>query len=288
MLNLSFVDAKKMLTLTLRLFIASCRVYLHVLLKLYLIFTLYFYGTAQTISIYMTFLISLERYIAVCHPLKAKSFCTKARTKVSIIVIVTISILYNIPRYFEIGVGENIDDEFGKFYFTHATSLRRNKLYITIYIHWLYCIFMNLIPLSSITFFNLMIYRQVRIVNRNRSKLTSKQMQDIKLTTMLFCVVIVFLTCQFLAVLTNILETFYNVHNDWLTKLSNFFVTLNSSVNFIIYVVLVRKFRIIFVRQVKALFCCEVTDMKRKFTKQKTISYTSDSDQANNDTLLSS
>jgi hypothetical protein len=235
----------------------------------------------------MTFLISLERYIAVCHPLKAKSFCTKARTKMSIILIVVLAIVYNSPRYFEITVGENMDKEYGKFYFVQASRLRRSELYISIYIHWLYCIFMNLIPLSSITFFNLMIYHQVRKVNRMRVKLTSKEMQDIKLTTMLFCVVIVFLTCQFLAVLTNILETFYGFHNDVLTKISNFFVTLNSSVNFIIYVVLVRKFRVIFIRQFKALFCCEVADIKaRKFTKQKTIS-SSDSDQATNDTLLS-
>lgn len=235
----------------------------------------------------MTFLISFERYIAVCHPLKAKSFCTKARTKASIIAIVSLSFLYNIPKYFEISVGENVDEDYGTFFFAHASRLRVNKLYITIYIHWLYCIFMNLCPLGGITFFNLMIYRQVRIVNRMRVKLTSKEMQDIKLTTMLFTVVIVFLTCQFLAVLTNILETFYSVHNDWLTKLSNFFVTLNSSVNFIIYVVLVRKFRVIFIRQFKALFCFEVTDSKaRNFTKQKTIS-SSDSDQATNDTLLS-
>lgn len=235
----------------------------------------------------MTFLISLERYIAVCHPLKAKSFCTKARTKLAIILIVVLAVLYNISRYFEISVGENEDEEYGVFYYAYASSLRRNELYLSIYIHWLYCIFMNLIPLSSITFFNVMIYRQVRKVNRMRVKLTSKEMQDIKLTTMLFCVVIVFLTCQCLAVVTNILETFFAIHNDVLTKFSNFFVTLNSSVNFIIYVVLVRKFRVIFVRQFKALFCCEVTDIKaRKFTKQKTIS-SSDSDQATNGSLLS-
>lgn len=235
----------------------------------------------------MTFLISFERYIAVCHPLKAKSFCTKARTKATIIAIVVLSVLYNIPKYFEISVGENVDGEFGTFYYASASDLRRDKLYITIYIHWLYCIFMNLIPLSGITFFNLMIYQQVRIVNRNRAKLTSKEMQEIKLTTMLFCVVIVFLTCQFLAVLANILETFKGIHNDVLTKLSIFFVTLNSSVNFIIYVVLVRKFRVIFIRQLKAFFCCEVIDFKtRKFTKQTTIS-SSDSDQVTNDTLLS-
>lgn len=163
------------------------------------------------------------------------------------------------------------DNEYGSFYFVKPSNLRIDKLYIKIYIHWLYFIVMNLIPLSCITFFNLMIYRQVRIVNRMRIKLTSKEMQDIKLTTMLFCVVIVFLACNFLAVLTNILETFYQVHNDPLTKFSNFLVTINSSVNFIIYVVLVRKFRVIFIRQVKSFLHMKDTSNPRdKFCRQLT------------------
>ena len=216
---------------------------------------------AQTITIYMTFLISLERYIAVCHPLKARVLCSHQHTKSSILFVVVLSIIYNFPKFFEIVLNEGNDATYGKFYVVNASDLRVNKLYITIYIHWLYCIFMNLIPLSGITFFNVMIYRQVRIVNRLRLKLTNKERQDIKLTTMLFCVVIVFLSCNFLAVLTNILETFYDVHNDRLTKMSNFFVTLNSSVNFIIYVVLVKKFRLIFIRHLKEFFG---VDLKRK------------------------
>lgn len=208
---------------------------------------------AQTISIYMTFLISCERFIAVCHPLKARGYCTHTRTKISILVTVVLSVVYNIPKFFEVKILEGFDEDYGSFFKVSASSLRINELYKEIYIHWLYCIFMNLIPLSSITFFNLMIYRQVRIVNRLRLKLTSKEMKDIKLTTMLFCVVIVFLTCSFPAVLTNILETFHNIHSDLLTRISNFFVILNSSVNFVIYVVLVKKFRLIFIQQLKSL-----------------------------------
>ncbi|CRK98194.1 CLUMA_CG011557, isoform A [Clunio marinus] len=230
---------------------------------------------AQTISVYMTFLISFERYIAVCHPLKAKSFCTQTRTKMSIFVIVFMSILYNIPKFFEINLNESQDEEFGKFYYVSASMLRTNKLYITIYINWLYFIFMNLIPLSSITIFNIRIYRQVQIVNRMRVKLTSKERQDIKLTTMLFCVVIVFLCCNCLAVVTNIVETLH-IHNDILTKTSNFFVTVNSSVNFIIYVVLVRKFRTIFIREFSSLCGCHDGGMQRgktrKFFRQLTFS----------------
>jgi 7 transmembrane receptor (rhodopsin family) len=239
---------------------------------------------AQTISVYMTFLISFERYIAVCHPLKARAFCTQERTKLSIFVIIAISILYNSPKFFEIHLNEGYDDQYGIFYYITASSLRVHPDYIQVYINWMYCIFINLIPLTSITFFNLMIYSQVRVVNRLRLKLTSKERQDIKLTSMLFCVVIVFLSCNFLAVLTNVLESFYYFHNDTLTKLSNFSVTLNSSVNFIIYVVLVKKFRLIFIRQLKSLFSFRGTDGRKHLKFTKAIS-SSDSEQTTNDLI---
>jgi hypothetical protein len=216
----------------------------------------------------MTFLISLERFIAVCHPFRARTYCNHSRTKISIFVIVTLSIIYNLPKFFEISIVEGFDDEFGEFYFATASNLRINSLYIKIYIHWAYLIVMNIFPLVSITIFNLMIYRQVKIVNRMRIKLTTKEMQDIKLTTMLFCVVIVFMSCNFLPVLTNILETFYQIHSDRLTKLSNFLVTVNSSVNFLIYVVLVKKFRRIFIKQLKSFFFIKNSNNRVKLRTQ--------------------
>lgn len=240
---------------------------------------------AQTISVYMTFLISLERYIAVCHPLKARSFCTHARTRLSIIFTVVVSIIYNLPKFFDTKLIERTGDDGSAIYFVGASDFRKNELYLTVYIHWLYFIFMNLIPLSGITFFNIMIYRQVQVVNRSRMKLTSKELQDIKLTTMLFCVVIVFLSCNFPAVLINILEVFLNIYHDRLTKLSNFLVTFNSSVNFIIYVWLVRKFRVIFIQQLKALFRIrDVKHSKTKYIKQQTISLSDSDEQTTNDT----
>lgn len=133
-----------------------------------------------------------------------------------------------------------------------------------------------------------MIYLQVQVVNRSRVKLTSKEMNEIKLTTMLFCVVIAFLSCNILAVVTNILEA-YNIHNDRLTTVSNFLVTLNSSINFIIYVLLVKKFREILITQLKSLVGIEESkNMTRisttRYTQQTQVS-DSDSEQTKNEKL---
>jgi hypothetical protein len=96
-----------------------------------------------------------------------------------------------------------------------------------------------------------MIYRQVRRANRERQRLSRTEKREIGLATMLFCVVIVFLCCNILALVLNIAEAFYDYINEHIVKTSNLLVTINSSVNFIIYVIFGEKFRRIFL----LLFC---------------------------------
>lgn len=238
---------------------------------------------AQMGSVYMTMFVSLERYIAVCFPLKARSWCTRSHARYCIFLIAIFAVLYNGPKFFEIALMEGVDANHGVFYCLRASNLRRNNTYINIYIHWMYLIVMNLIPLTGITYFNLEIFIRVRRVNKNRYKLTQREMQDIKLTSMLFCVVVVFLICNFPAVLVNILESFFEAIDidDRLLKVSNFLIALSSSVNFIIYVVLVKKFRLVFIDQMKSILLCGTAPTKysqkpqfdRRFSRLDSVRY---------------
>lgn len=207
--------------------------------------------SAQTASIYLTLTVTLERYVAVCHPLRARAICTYGRARIYVVVILVFSICYNIPRFFEVALIEHQDEEFGYVYCITASELRGNEIYINIYIHWLYLVFIYFIPFLSITFFNGMIYRQVRKANRERQKLSRTEKREIGLATMLFCVVIVFMCCNILALLVNVIESFFGDIYDPLVKTSNLLVTINSSVNFIIYVIFGEKFKRIFL----LLFC---------------------------------
>lgn len=71
------------------------------------------------------------------------------------------------------------------------------------------------------------------------------------MATMLLCVVTVFFICNILALVNNILEAFYGIIIGQLVKISNLLVTINSSVNFIIYVIFGEKFKRLFLK----LFC---------------------------------
>ena len=54
---------------------------------------------AQMVTVYLTLTVTMERYVAVCHPLKARSFCTYGRARLAVLCIVIVSILYNLPKY---------------------------------------------------------------------------------------------------------------------------------------------------------------------------------------------
>uniref|UniRef100_A0A182SM78 G-protein coupled receptors family 1 profile domain-containing protein n=1 Tax=Anopheles maculatus TaxID=74869 RepID=A0A182SM78_9DIPT len=57
---------------------------------------------AQTASVYLTLTVTLERYVAVCHPLRARALCTYGRARLYVVGILIFSILYNLPRFWEV------------------------------------------------------------------------------------------------------------------------------------------------------------------------------------------
>lgn len=87
---------------------------------------------------------------------------------------------------------------------------------------------------------------QVRMANRERQRLSRLQKKEIGLATMLLCVVVVFLLCNVWALISNVVEAFYGITVDQLVKVSNLLVTINSSVNFVIYVIFGEKFKRLF------------------------------------------
>ncbi|KAK8391711.1 hypothetical protein O3P69_017321 [Scylla paramamosain] len=107
---------------------------------------------------------------------------------------------------------------------------------------WLYLFVMYLVPFLCLMIFNFFIYREVRAANHERQQLSRLQRKEIGLAVMLLVVVSVFFLCNVLAFIINILELMAIVVEE-LTMTSNLLVTINSSVNFIIYCIFGQKFR---------------------------------------------
>ncbi|XP_054733452.1 FMRFamide receptor [Anastrepha obliqua] len=203
--------------------------------------------TAQTGSIYMTFTVTLERYVAVCHPLKSRALCTYGRAKIYFIICCIFSLFYNLPRFWEVmTVSYQPEGSDIVYHCIRPSPLRQNQSYINIYIHWCYLIVNYIIPFLALAILNCLIYRQVKRANRERQRLSRSEKREIGLATMLIFIVIVFFLLNFLALVVNINEAFYHTIDHSLTKISNLLVTLNSSANFLIYVIFGEKFKRIF------------------------------------------
>ena len=49
-------------------------------------------------SAYLTLCVTIERYVAVCRPLKARALCTYGRARTCVLVVGACALAYNIPR----------------------------------------------------------------------------------------------------------------------------------------------------------------------------------------------
>ncbi|XP_050452953.1 FMRFamide receptor-like [Cataglyphis hispanica] len=207
---------------------------------------------AQFVTVYLTLTVTLERYIAVCHPLRARSFCTYGRAQMAVMLIVIFAFIYNIPKFWEITVYNERHWKYNiTVYCVFPTELRSNEYYVTLYIHWMYFFVYYMLPFIALVIFNMAIYQRVRKANRDLQQLSRHQRREIGLATMLLCVVVVFLICNILPLVSNAHETFIADPPHWMVQFGNLLVTINSSINFIIYVIFGRKFKRIFLK----LFC---------------------------------
>lgn len=209
---------------------------------------------AQTASIYLTLMISLERYVAVCHPLHVKSLCTYGRAKISVLSCLIFSIAFNMVRFWEYRtISCKHINQSELLAYTSIPVLRNNVEYQEIYINWCTLIVNYLIPFIGLLVTNILIFRKVHKANKERQKYSSNasaaEKFDFSLANMLFGIVIVFFCCNIFELYLNVIEVFYLQDGDFSEfdifkyKLANLLVTLNSSVNFVIYVMLGKKFR---------------------------------------------
>lgn len=117
---------------------------------------------SQTVSVYLTLTVTLERFVAVCHPLRARSLCTYGRARAYVVATIAFAVLYNVTRFMEVRVQKCMHTGYNQFvYRVYPSELRNDHDYISVYIHWMYLVIMYFIPFGSLAVLNAAIYNQV-------------------------------------------------------------------------------------------------------------------------------
>ncbi len=220
---------------------------------------------AHTVTIYITVLVTLNRYYAISIPMQGKKSSSRAsacvnNTKLQLLAILTFAVIYNIPRFFEhhpIGQrrvyktenGHNASENFT----TEDVNLGDNKMYQIIYSNILYFPVMYIVPLVSLTYLNTKLIKGLKELKKRKEALTGHRQKDDNITIVIIVIVFVFIVCQTPALANQIFWAATSMEQRtcghfhfYYTRISDALVVLNSSTNFVVYCLFGKTFRKVF------------------------------------------
>jgi hypothetical protein len=235
----------------------------------------YFWNPLKYIMMsWETFLImsiATERFMAVCNPLLYRRHKLRCSSLTHLLTYIlpglVCAILLNIPKFLELELvigPENVDFD--------ATTLRMNKNYIYYYTHWTRLLTTGIVP----TIF-LFVTNTAIILKMKEGRMQSEQLQNninkvkiVKsLALTLTAIVLVYLVCNIPRLVINLLEylllpEIYKLDECgcylapwWLPSLlrsSHLLLTINCSVNFLIYVFVSKRIKKVFKIRITKLF----------------------------------
>lgn len=220
----------------------------------------------HTASIWLTLALAVQRYIYVCLPAVARTWCTIARVKKAILWIYIFAVLHQSTQFADNYFKETQIQWNNSTVWTCKQSISAwvreiltPNVYYNIYF-WFRIIFVHMGPCTMLVVLNVLLFIAMKEAQQKRERLFKenkksecKKLRDSNCTTlMLIAVVTAFLAVEIpLAVITllhvvaqtlkiSIMD--YDVAN-MLVLFTNFFISLSYPINFAIYCGMSRQFR---------------------------------------------
>jgi hypothetical protein len=203
----------------------------------------------KTSALYGIVSVTVERYVAVCKPHRAKSLCTINRSKKVVSAMVMFSMVFNSPRFF-IAYAHYKYDDCTK---TLKPILYTNKIwndpyFIEIYDIWMTTFITFLIPFSICFVLNVVLIRSLHNPPSTEIQVTGKRERESRvLIVRVVVLVTTFLVLELPREMALLCSLF--IENETLTNFNILMFSmmiLSSVVNFFLYFLTGRRFRKIF------------------------------------------
>ena len=200
------------------------------------------------VNVWMTVVVGMNRYIAVCRPLDATRLCTTSRARKHMIYIVLVSIAVGLPGFFYHKNRQTADVS------TDIEPIMSdNKWHFYIYELGCNVIFRFMAPFCVLLFFFVRIVIALRASRDQQLGRYGGQQVDRKLTSMLLILLGVFLVCHVCIWLMLLVVELHDyglrdfssviIYLLYALQLTSILIILNSSLNCLIYVVYMKEFR---------------------------------------------
>ncbi|XP_067928723.1 sex peptide receptor-like [Watersipora subatra] len=229
----------------------------------------------HTVSVWLTLTLAVQRYMYLCHSLRAKTLCTVKRMVRASISVFIISFFFHSPRLFDssfVMVSIYSDDD-GDRMETCVEVLQdwaeyTKTVYFPVY-YWIRLVTVHLIPTIGLIILTIILIAVIKTSSRRRRRLILqnrnsewRKVREANCTTLLLVVVVsVFIIVEvpigslmLLTVTKNQNENkginLNQEQQEMLTTIFNFVVLISYPTNFFIYVGMSKQFRSHLIRQV--------------------------------------
>ena len=206
---------------------------------------------AQCAATWLVVLITIQRYVAVCHPHSAKRWNSIAMVRKASILIILAAIIFNIPRFLEyhIVAGPSGPQR-------TQTAMAHSNVYQLFYRAFLYYFCVWLLPLVVMIYATTRLIQALKVAYKKRAALiqqnpqTTSSTQQNDITLSLVVVVILFMVCQLANPLRRILVAILPPEDlvcgtffFYFEPFSGLAILFNSSINFTVFCLCTRGFR---------------------------------------------
>ncbi len=260
----------------------------YTMFRIYATYAVIFMQVFLLTSIWLTVMLAVERYIAICRPFLATKICTVTRARIIIIGIYVFALMCRLPNFWEHKVVTYADPLTNtSLTFIMETDFAYDPNYMTVYPWFMDGVVASMLPFILLLMLNVRLIWEVRkstqYIQRNLmvdGAANCVQKEELQITIMLISVIIVFFLCQAPYVIYTAIASINSYSSSTgitssqtfmlFKAITKLLLTLKSAINFIIYCWFSEKFW----ATLKQIFCMQrCMPRKRKRSTSQNGSY---------------